>query len=171
MLSDARFADGSYAVGSFVFDADLDVYSDVSIITGRTSYETAGVFYDFIGPGHNLLLIEDRTEDNTGKRLLWISWGVRVPAPFGEHMPPLTNAGGTIPLDTFSGAPGGIGEDICSVPDCHGIMTAASTRIISGSVTTVPEPTVLTLLALGMTALTAARRWRSKGQDRCAPQR
>ena len=50
-LSDVLSSYGSTATGSFVFDADFDVYSDVSITTDRASYETADLWEDLFGAG------------------------------------------------------------------------------------------------------------------------
>ena len=156
-LSDVVFRDGSAAIGSFVFDADVNVYSDVSITTDRASYETGDLWELFLNPGEDLWLIDGFGGNLDGKPSFGLNW---FPAS-------LTNAGGTLPLFLPPDRPAGNFESTCKSADC--LSGGSPGRdIVSGSVTAVPEPTSLTLLGLGLTVITAARGWRSRALRRAA---
>ena len=154
-LSGVFFGNGSAATGSFVFDADVNVYSDMFITTDRASYETADLWEDSPAGGEraeSLALVEGLgANDLNGKPTLWLDWS-------GS----LTNAGGTLPLSLIPGHAAGNFEGTCRSANCFTISGTGDQVIVRGSVTTVPEPTSLTLLGLGLTVITAARGWRSR---------
>lgn len=148
-LSNVVFEDGSMAIGSFVYDADVGVYSDVSILTDRASYET-GDLWEGAFPQNNLALVDGFEPNNLdGKPVLILIF-----------LPGLTNLGGTVPLDV---TPFGIAssEATCFFADCFNIGSPPGRKVVTGSVFAVPEPTSLALLGFGLTAIAAARRCRS----------
>src|SRR5262245_277757 len=106
-LSGVIFQDGSEAHGSFVFDADVHVYTELSITTNRASYETGEQWEPAFSLPNELNLIDGFIPNNNdGKHLLILFF-----------LPGLTNSGGTVPLDV---TPIGVAshEGICNQADC-----------------------------------------------------
>ena len=155
-LIDAVFEDGSAATGSFVYDADLRVYSNVSIITDRASYDTGDLRPAILPPERELNLIDGFVpNDNDGKSILFLFF-----------LPELTDAGGTLLLDV---TPTGVAssEFTCFSADCNSFGSPPGRKLVSGSVTTVPEPTSLMLLGLGLAAIKVAQQRQSN--ERATP--
>ena len=101
-LSGVFFGNGSAATGSFVFDADVNVYSDMFITTDRASYETADLWEDSPAGGEraeSLALVEGLgANDLNGKPTLWLDWSGALLMPvapclslLSRAMPPVTS--------------------------------------------------------------------------------
>jgi hypothetical protein len=140
-LNDVTFTDGATAFGSFVYDADANTVSDVSITTSATPLY-AGNDYLLSDPGFGpapnfFVVVTGVLADYTGTGALAL----------GPAMP-MTNAGGTILLDLHSG-----GEFTCSDAGCtNGIFVRAfaSGSISAPSAPSVPEPATISLLLTGL---------------------
>jgi hypothetical protein len=159
-LNDFEFNDGGSAIGSFVFDADTGVFSEVNITTTAGS-TLSGDTYGFEGP------YADR---NSG------SFGTSITADYTDQLNfffdidgYMSNAGGTLDVFGFnSSAIGdfGWGEGICGDPKCgdyDDVLTsryylANSTPTITGATVDVPSPGTLPLLMLGLIATGLVRR-------------
>ena len=133
-LQNAVFDDGTSASGSFFFDADTSTYSNFNIVvqTGLLTaftYDNSNSF--ILGSVSTTVQFLDFTNSRY-IRFIFVA--------------PLTNAGGTHALQLHSPPTNGSLEcDNCTI-----------TRLfISGSVTasTIPEPTTLALLGLGLFGL------------------
>ena len=139
------FDDGGSASGSFVYDANLNAYSAVNIITTLGSIRT-GATHNFvsggIAPSSIQVLFAANSPQFTGSPNLFVLFNS-----------PLTNGGGVIGIFAQ--------EASCSDPTCAAPTAPGRTRTI-GSVSTVPEPGTLTLLSLGGAALGLIRRRSSR---------
>lgn len=136
-LEDVTFVGGGTAMGSFVYDADANLYGSVSIITSvngdlgisysSTTPLVSSTFVDFIEPAF--------TGDATGSDRFFFALAATM-----------TNLGGSIALTPDSL------EGICSDPQCDFLNPARF--VASGSITAtpIPGPSTLALLigALGM---------------------
>ena len=140
------FDDGGSASGSFVYDANLNAYSAVNIITTLGSIRT-GATHNFvsggIAPSSIQVLFAANSPQFTGSAAFAVFFGS-----------PLTNGGGVIAITGQ--------EASCSDPTC--VAPSGPARILTiGSVSsTVPEPGTLTLLSLGGAALGLFRRRSSR---------
>jgi hypothetical protein len=153
VLKDVMFADGGTATGSFVFDADPGVFSNIDITTSVNG--SFGAVYGTpnpVSPGNSTLLIAlaafpPLASDLTG-----------VPALALNFSTALTNLGGTI--DIIPRQPGFSFEAQCASPSCSG-PTGPLRDVTSGQVTTsVPEPGTLALFGLSLAGIGAMRRKR-----------
>lgn len=137
------FDDGGTASGSFIFDADTDTYSAVSIVTTAGSV-LGGTTYNFpsqvvCGGSGGCLFVEADTPDLTGTSGLFMLLA-----------PGLTNSGGVVGIDYGQEAP-------CAVPDCSG--DGAPTRFVtSGQITGVPIPAAVWLFGSALLGLGWFRR-------------
>jgi len=123
-LQGVTFVDGGTATGSFVYDANTNTYSSINITT--TSGATLqGFTYAFYDPTFSDATIVDFVTSNnpnkTGTSYLEL-----------DFTPPLTNAGGTIPLNNASV------EFTCINAACNPPGAGPSRVLASGSVTTTP---------------------------------
>lgn len=129
-LQDIVFEDGGLASGSFVYDRDINIYSDVSITTTAGSLYEGAIYSVSVGdsvtsPG---LLIAGESEDLTEA------------AAFRLHFTEaLTNEGGTIALEVSPIWGISSIETICHDPICNKPTTQM--RNASGGFATTEAPT------------------------------
>jgi len=146
-----QFDDGGTISGSFVYDADLNQFSSIDVTTSAGSV-LSGALYTLPDPCCGsvpyFLLFVTTTGDLTGTPV------------FSDYLvSPMTDAGGTIDLAT-SGAPI-FAEESCANANCTG-PAGLERAVISGDVSSVPEPsTFLLVLPLGV-LMAALRRERDK---------
>jgi hypothetical protein len=138
-------SDGSTVSGGFTYDATLDVVSNINITLTTSSpgspFTLTNQFFPTVG-GTFFLFTETAAADYTGQATLWIT-----------VVSPLTDAGGSVPINTGNG----YGWGFCSTPDC---VLASNPGDLSGNLESVPEPATLSLIGLGLAGVTAARRRR-----------
>lgn len=155
------FSDSAIATGSYVYDADTGIFSDWNIVTQGGISAIPGVTYDTTSSyasSYDLHMVSfiDNGWD-TGNSSLLEFWLTDV----------MTNAGGTIDLIPFNGleaafwnCPGTLGPDFPF--GCDYDNRAPITGFVTASTTTsVPEPTSLLLMALGLSGLGFSRRKRT----------
>jgi hypothetical protein len=146
-LAGVTFADGGTASGSFDYNADTNTYSFVNITT--TGGSLAGSTYLALDPGFSssnsiLAVVPNAGLGNfTGTPLLAF-----------QFASPLTDSGGTISTISPS-AEGTCGNAACSSPSGGGLRFVSA-----GSVSTVPEPSTLSLILLGALGLVLRKRQR-----------
>lgn len=146
-LLDITFDDGGTANGSFVYDADLDIFSDISIITTTTgSYTGSSYEFEAFGRSTSLVATTSAGPDLLGEMGLSLIFE-----------DPLTNLGGTISINqsiSFNG------EGVCGQSDCGGITTNTIRYITGGYVTTsaVPVPAAVWLFGSGLISLIGVAR-------------
>ena len=112
-LVDATFDDGGTAFGSFVFDADTDTYSSLSITTTAGTSHGGDVYQDEQGVDSDqsrLILLDKAVCDLQDQHVLSLFF-----------TPRLTNAGGTVDLLVVTGATNGSRENL--LESCPGGAT------------------------------------------------
>lgn len=138
-VEDVVFEDGGTASGTFVFDADTSLYSDIDITT-TAGTDLPGASYgtplDTLDP----FLLETFFSD--------ISTDVILQLSFADA---LTNAGGTTSAEII---------EVSFFPTL--LARGGTGSVVSiDEVTPVPEPGTLTVFGLGLFALVVARRRRA----------
>ncbi|WP_438865009.1 PEP-CTERM sorting domain-containing protein [Neptunicella sp.] len=154
-LQEANFNSGGSASGSFMYDADLNLYSNINLITTPDAIREGNTF-NFVNttsPGDATTLISLTGDAITGSIELALGFAA-----------PLTNAGGTIDIAPYP--TGFTVEGICN-NDCSGI-NAPFRFLNSGFVSTtlfdntdanvVPEPSAVTLFGIGCIVIALYRR-------------
>ena len=143
-LSGVHFTDGSTASGSFTYDADLNVVSDINIMSSQATY----LFQASTFPVQPFEFVFVPTAV--------LSFGATLPALVLLPSSALTDAGGTVPLCCSNGfsLQGVICHDACSaVTTSHqadGFVTATGA-------TTVPEPSITPLVGASVLFLALKR--------------
>lgn len=132
-LQGVTFNDGGTATGSFVYDADTDIFSGIDITTSINAQLGLGTIYGIpTGVGTSSVFDTILALPAQGQpRLATMLFS------------PMTNAGGTIAI-YFTG------ELICLSHSCgqRYLRTA-----FGGAITTVPEPATLALFSAGLAGI------------------
>jgi len=146
-LSGVTFAGGGTASGSFDYNALTNTYTDIHVTT--TAGTLTGAMYTSLS---SCCLVSD-TGTAFGPNVADFT---NTPVLFLLFSAPLTNAGGTIQLMFGFVDPSlDSAEDFCTNSDC----TALSERLVTGGEvvgvpsTAVPEPSVISLLIVGLIVL------------------
>jgi len=145
-LTDVQFDDGATAIGSFVYDADLDQFSAVSIET-TPGFVPGAVYGEVLfGAATDALAIPAGLADLTG-----------APALQLVFQQPLTNAGGVADLASF--VPGFSSfEQTCFDASCF--SAGVDRTVLTGGVigTVVPLPAAGWLFVSALALVWSARR-------------
>jgi hypothetical protein len=148
-LTDVEFYDGGTATGSFIYDADLNVFSAINVTTSGGSIAGA-VYADLLdGSANNAAVMPNAAlVDLTGEPLFQFVFQT-----------PLTNAGGFVDLTFINPALSSF-EFSCSNAAC---TSGSIERIVSGggllgSPAPVPLPAPLLLFASALAVLTRVAR-------------
>jgi len=159
-LNDFEFNDGGFAIGSFVFDADTALFSEVNITTTAGS-TLSGDTYGFAGPYSGRTSGSFATSD-TADYTDQLNFFFNIDGV-------MSNAGGTLNVFGFNSYDIGDfawGEGICSDSACGDYDDALTSRsylvnstpTITGAAVDVPSPGTLSLLMLGLIAAGLVRR-------------
>ena len=141
-LENVQFEDGGSATGSFVYDADLNSYANISITTTAGSATTGGTVNLLLDGDANGAALVPLLGDLTGATLLQLLFQT-----------PLTNAGGVVDLVDPFFAPNSSSEGHCSNAACSSALF--SRFMASGDVVGSPVPVPATggLLAAALAGL------------------
>jgi hypothetical protein len=155
-LDGVTFAGGGAASGSFDFDADTGLYSNVDIttttgggVTGATYLFTCGqdvASCTGVSPNSTeALFLATNVADETGlPAIAFFFTGIGGAPPQG-----LTDNGGTIDISNSSLSVGAVQEALCSNAACSG--PAAPSRSSDAGTVVAPEPS--SMLLVGMAVL------------------
>jgi hypothetical protein len=132
-FQNAIFTEGGVAVGSFVYDAGTDIFSDMNVTTsGGDTFAFPGINYAVGSGGSNTITGTTVPVDDD----LTNTWAFSI--LLLENM---TNAGGTIGFDLpTQGGSGFAGEALCGDAICSGDSWQEVRLFASGSITTSPVP-------------------------------
>jgi hypothetical protein len=145
-LEGVAFDDGGTASGSFIYDADFDVYSSVNMTTtagddlaGDTYLYPNGVFVNQL----SLIATSQDVPDLTDVPALALFFSVG-----------LTNAGGSVSLTSATSR-----ESLCGDVDCNvGLGEPFSRNVIAGTVSAIPVPAAVWLFGSALAGLGWMRR-------------
>jgi len=145
-LSGVTFDDGGIATGSFVYDADTNLFSSINV---ETSGGTTGQSHSYAYP----------TIFAFGEFPDFVDTSPIVPGSTANIslalVTNMTNAGGTIDIQS-PGQAGLTHEAICADLDCNNINVFR--EIVSGSITTIPIPPAIWLFGSGLMGLAGMAR-------------
>jgi hypothetical protein len=148
----ATLSNGGTAAGSFVYDADTNLYSNVALTTTSpaASFDTSEIGGPFSATASSLELIDGFVPGaNFGKPTLILHF----------VSPGLTNLGGPVTLDILSLA------GVCAFPGCMAVFADgvgfARGEVIGTPASAVPEPATLFLCSAGLVGA-GVRRWRQR---------
>lgn len=160
-IEDFFLTDGGAVTGSYVYDATLDLFSDVNVNASAGSVLGAGSF-TFSGAFASASIVdtyESLPADLTGVRSLYF-----------ELAASMTNAGGTIAVTGYLEPLLGnanVVDGFCLGSDCANYdpalpargpdFTQATPRVV-GTLVNVPLPASLALIAIGLVGFSVARR-------------
>lgn len=146
-LSGVTFSDGGTASGSFIYDADLNQYSNISITTTPGSVILTGATFQFVdsipfAPSATGVLL---TAQNGGDLT-----GTRGTAPF--FTPGLTNAAGSVAIFMQEGS---CSDAVCTGPVAPTRISTAGTAV-GAQVALVPTLSFPMLALLGLSLAVGA---------------
>lgn len=147
-LQDVAFDDGGTASGSFDFDADTAIFSNINVIT-TTGSVLPGETYDIVlpsSPGNSTFL---SFANSTGIGDFTGTYAIGL-----ELSAPMTNLGGLIAINLAGFAL----ESYCGTADCFAVVQPLR-LVTSGYITSeVPLPGAFFIFAVGLAGLRASRR-------------
>lgn len=150
-LTDVLFEDGGTATGSFIYDADTNTYSSISIVTTDALLAPIATFTSLLGGSSTDAALATGGGDQTGQPFLQLLY----------FQFPLTNAGGTLYLidpffPTASSFDGTCLNAGCTSVDYGRIMVDGG--IIGVAAPVVPVPAAAWLFGSALLAAGALRR-------------
>lgn len=150
---DGMLFQGGTVTGSFIYDADLDVFSSSSLISSVGSPSGGLVFTDYVGDSFAGMNFQQAGV--LGLPTIGLSLRDIMKAD-------LTNAGGILGINT--GSSQSFAEYNCSSFPCNGNGTNVSNwkssyvNTLTGVAVSVPEPETLALFGLGLIGLAFTKR-------------
>ena len=147
-LADVLFDDGGTAAGSFIYDADTDIFSAINISTSAGSFFAGAVYGELLfGGATDAAFVSGALPDYTGEPLLQLIFQT-----------PLTSAGGLVGLvDLFFPVASSF-EATCTDGPCFGAFFERS--LVDGGLVgvVIPIPAAGLLLPGALVVLAFARR-------------
>jgi hypothetical protein len=142
---EGAFDDGGSVSGSFVYDADSNVFSDIAVTTTAGSV-FGGDYYDtpFSQSGSYVFAFNDLSGAIPGAPVIVIQ---------SVDLEPMTNAGGEIAIDVS-----GSGETICKDLGCTEYTPQEFRFFTAGTISTVPIPAAVWLFGSALAGLGWMRR-------------
>ncbi|MCP5317413.1 MAG: PEP-CTERM sorting domain-containing protein [Chromatiaceae bacterium] len=142
------------ATGSFTWDADSAIFSNVSLVTGAASPTGGLTFTQFLGESigfTGIMFGQAGATDATDSTVLILR---------NVSVSDLTNSGGVLSQPTYL-VSGGAAEATCSDVNCGSTVAVSNWRtgsMLTGTPTSVPLPTTLALLGIGFAGYGFQRR-------------